>query len=458
MAVYPMLNSPKSENSARIAEYCQITHLKQGSPMLIEFSVKNFRSIKEQQTLSLVKAKGAELESNSFMPQAPSSTELLNSVAIYGANASGKSNVIKAMMTMDSIVTGSASQSQEGDKISVTPFLFDELFSKEPSEFEIVFIQEGIRYQYGFVATKTHIVEEWLYAYPKGRPQKWFHRIFDFKTGSTFYKFGDSLTGQKTVWQNATRINALFLSTAVQLNSEQLKPIYNWFKTKLKMTDISGWGQGFTASLCKDKETKEDVLSFLKSADFDIHDVSVVFNKFDPESIPDEIPQAVKEHIIKELKDKELLEELKTIHKTIDDNLVSLDFDDESDGTQKFFSFAGPWLEALKKGNILVVDELHDSLHPKMVEYLVRLFHNKKTNPNNAQLIFTTHETSILNQEVFRRDQVWFCEKDKEQATSLFPLTDFSPRKERENIELGYLSGRYGAIPFIKNFDALGEI
>lgn len=425
--------------------------------MLIEFSVKNFRSIKEQQTLSLVKAKGAELETNSFMPEAPSSTELLNSVAIYGPNASGKSNVIKAMMAMDSIVTGSASESQEGDKISVTPFLFDELSSKEPTEFEIVFIYGGIRYQYGFVATKTHIVEEWLYAYPKGRPQKWFHRIFDYKTDSTLYKFGDSLTGQKTVWQNATRINALFLSTAVQLNSAQLKPIYTWFKSKLKITDISGWGQGFTASLCQEKETKGDVLNFLKSADFDIHDVSAVFKKFDPDSLPDEIPQPVREEIIKELKGKDILEELKTIHKTVNNDLVSLDFNDESDGTKKFFSFAGPWLDALKKGNILVVDELHDSLHPKMVEYLVRLFHHKKTNPNNAQLIFTTHETSILNQELFRRDQIWFCEKDKEQATSLFPLTDFSPRKERENIELGYLSGRYGALPFIRHFDFFGE-
>lgn len=427
--------------------------------MLIEFSVKNYRSIKEEQTLSLVKAKGNELEkTNSFTPDAPASTELLRSVAIYGSNASGKSNVIKAMMAMDSIVSDSASSGQEGDHISVTPFLFDDMSSKEPTEFEIVFINEGVRYQYGFTASKTHILEEWLYAYPKGRPQKWFNRAFNTETNSSEYRFGDSLTGQKTVWQNATRANALFLSTAVQLNSEQLKPVYNWFKKKLKMTDVSGWGHGYSASLCREKETKDDVLSFLKSSDFDIHDVKVVTKTFDLSSIPDEIPNDVKERIIKEFKDKEIIEELKTVHQTSDNNLVSLDFDEESDGTQKFFSFAGPWLDALKKGNILVIDELHDSLHPKMVEYLVGLFHSKKTNPNNAQLIFTTHETSILNQEVFRRDQIWFCEKDKTQATSLFPLTDFSPRKERENIELGYLSGRYGALPFIRNIDLFEEL
>lgn len=419
--------------------------------MLVEFSVKNYRSIKERQTLSLVKAKGDELESsNSFLPDAPGSNALLTTAAIYGPNAAGKSNIIKALNAMELIVTGSASGSQEGDSIGVTPFLFDEQSSTEPSEFEAVFIVDSIRYQYGFSTTNLNIVEEWLYAYPKGRPQKWFHRVYDSKNNTALFKFTDSLSGQKSVWQNATRNNALFLSTAVQLNSDQLKPVYNWFKNTLNITDIGGWGHSFTASLCSDSVTKIDVLEFFKSADLDIYDVNITTNKFDPESLPDEFPKVVREKLIKELQGKEIIEEVKTVHKTLENKLVSLDFDEESDGTQKLFCFAGPWLDTLKKGKILVVDELHDSLHPKLVEYLVSLFHNKKTNPNDAQLIFTTHETSILNQEVFRRDQIWFCEKDKYQSTHLFPLTDFSPRKERENIEMGYLSGRYGALPLIK--------
>ena len=130
--------------------------------------------------------------------------------------------------------------------------------------------------------------------------------------------------------------------------------------------------------------------------------------------------------------------DIKTIHQSDAGVSIPLDFEEESDGTKKIFSFAGPWMDSLSKGYVLVVDELHDSLHPEMV---------------NAQLIFTTHETSVLSQEVFRRDQIWFCEKDDNQATSIYPLTDFSPRKNRENIESGYLSGRYGALPFIKSFD-----
>ncbi|MBL1294600.1 MAG: ATP-binding protein [Thiotrichales bacterium] len=421
--------------------------------MLVEFTVKNYRSIKDEQVLSLAKAKGDELEdSNCFTPDAPSSVPLLRSAAIYGANAAGKSNIIHAMMEMESIVRNSASSNQEGDEISVTPFLFDDDSPSEPSEFEMVFISEGVRYQYGFAATKYNIVEEWLIAYPKGRPQRWFSRSFNSKTKLSEYKFSDSLTGQKSVWQSATRTNALFLSTAVLLNSEQLKPVFNWFKKRLRPTDVGGWGPSFTATLCDEEVTKKRVLSFLKAADFNIHDIKVDKQKFDLEMLPDEMPESARASIIKELKEKEFLD-IKTIHKTTSNKLVLLDFEEESDGTQQFFSFIGPWLDTLKNGYILVIDELHDSLHPKMVKYLVGLFNNSKTNPKNAQLIFTTHETSILNQDVFRRDQVWFCEKDKFQATSLYPLTDFSPRKDRENIEMGYLSGRYGALPYVREFD-----
>jgi len=177
----------------------------------------------------MVKAKGDELEStNSFQPSAPASVKLLRSAAIYGANAAGKSNVIRAMMKMESIVRDSASSSQEGDKISVTPFLFDESSSSEPTEFEMSFISESVKYQFGFCATKTHIVEEWLIAYPKGRAQRWYSRGFNKSKNKSEYKFSDFLLGQKSVWQNATRANALFLSTAVQLNSDQLKPVFNW--------------------------------------------------------------------------------------------------------------------------------------------------------------------------------------------------------------------------------------
>ena len=424
-----------------------------GDIVLIEFTVKNYRSIREEQIFSMVKAKGDELESlNSFQPTASSSVPLLRSAAIYGANAAGKTNIIRAMMEMELIVRDSASSSQEGDEISVTPFLFNEISAIEPTEFEMVFISEGVRYQFGFSTTKTQIVDEWLFAYPKGRAQRWYTRRFNKQKNKSEYKFSDLLIGQKSVWQNATRSNALFLSTAVQLNSEQLKPIFNWFKEILRPIGLGGLSPTFTASICEEEKAKDKVVNFLKAADLDIHDIRIDKEKFDPESLSEYIHDSIREKIIKDMKDKELID-IKTIHKSQSGNVVPLELDEESDGTQKLFSFAGPWIDTLNKGYILVIDELHDSLHPKMVRYLVDLFNNNKTNPNNAQLIFTTHETSILNQDVFRRDQIWFCEKDKTQSTSLYPLTDFSPRKDRENIELGYLSGRYGALPFIKPFE-----
>lgn len=179
--------------------------------MLIEFTVKNYRSIKDEQLLSMVKNKGDELEdTNSFSPNAPSVAPLLHSAVVYGANAAGKSNLIKALVDMEVIVRNSASKIQEGDKLPIDPFLFDDESAKAPSEFEAVFVNEGIKYQYGFTATKHQIFEEWLIAYPKRRPQRWFSRVFDEENSVYDYKFSDNLLGSKSVWQNATRSNALF--------------------------------------------------------------------------------------------------------------------------------------------------------------------------------------------------------------------------------------------------------
>lgn len=420
--------------------------------MLIEFTVKNFRSIKDEQVLSLVKAKGNELEAtNSFMPSAPGGNELLCSSVIYGPNAAGKSNVIKAIMQMESIVLHSASASQEGDEIDVEPFIFDNTSSSLPTEFEAIFISENVKYQYGFTATRANIIEEWLIAYPNGRAQRWFSRIFDEKTKVSEFKFSELLTGQKIIWQKATRNNALFLSTAVQLNSEQLKPVFNWFKETLRFISGTGMNFRFTAMKSENEEFKSRIIDFMKKADFDIHDIQIKKETFNPDLLPEDIPNSIKDMIIRDMKGKDIFD-VKTVHRTSSGKLVALDVEDESDGTQKFFSYAGPLLDTLENGYVFVIDELHNHLHPRMVRYLVDLFHSEKTNPKHAQLIFTTHETSILNQDVFRRDQVWFCEKDKEKATSLYPLTDFSPKKDRENIEQGYLSGRYGAFPYVSSF------
>ncbi len=418
--------------------------------MLIEFTVTNFRSIRSTQTFSLVKGKGDELEAeNTFSPDAPGTPELLRSAAIYGPNAGGKSNLIKALRTMRQVVVESAAKLQPGDALAVTPFRLDAESESRPTEFEVSFVTSGVRYQYGFAATRDRVLEEWLLAYPKGRPQRWFGRIWEEGAQKYEWEMGAELKGQKQLWQDATRSNALFLSTAAQLNSDQLSPVYDWFKRTVRTAQVGGWNKNFSASLCEEAGSRTQVMEFLRAADLGIDDVQVVKEKFDVCKLPDEMAETIKQQLAEKLEGKEIVE-VKTLHRTPDGRTVVFELDEESDGTQKLFAFAGPWLDSLKNGHVLFIDELHDNLHPKLVRFLVELFHSPETNPNNAQLVFTTHETSILSQEVFRRDQVWFCEKDDSLATALIPLTDFSPRKGRENLELSYLAGRYGALPYVR--------
>jgi AAA15 family ATPase/GTPase len=414
--------------------------------MLVDFKVKNFRSIKKEQLLSMVASSQKEfINTHIFLPTTSKNLSLVKTAAIYGANAAGKSNILKAMETMQEIVLESSSKYQRGDELPVKPFLFDNEVN-ESTEFEINFIYNEVRYQYGFATTKERITEEWLIAYPKGRPQNWFARAYNERTKDYKWQFGDKLTGKKQLWQESTRSNALFLSTAVQLNSEQLKPVFDWFAYKLKITGVVGWNPSFTMRLCSNTEYKKNILKFLKMADIDIENIEIEKEDFNPTKLPKDISEELKEDITKDMKGA------KFFHLDNYGKKVALDFDDESNGTRKLFSFIGPWIDSLENGDVLLIDELHDNFHPLMVKFLIEMFHNKNINTSRAQLIFTTHETSVLNQDTLRRDQIWFCEKQNK-ATTLYPLTDFSPRKGVEDLEKGYLSGRYGALPFFQDMN-----
>jgi len=428
--------------------------------MIIEFAVENFRSIKTKQTFSLTqsnpKSKDIELVENTFNPNVLSASPLLRSAVIYGANAAGKSNFIKAVKVMKDIVANSAKNNQRGDKLPMTHFKLCESTIDKPTEFEIVFIAEGVKYQYGFSANSERVMEEWLYAFPKSRPQRWFIRAFDETINEYAWDFSSFFAGKKQTWKDSTRDNSLFLSTAVMLNSEQLKPVYDWFTKTLKVAGVNGWNAAYTVDFCTKDDGKKEVLKFLNSADLDINDLKLELKKFDISILPDDMASEVKERILKDLEGEDIVE-IKTVHKTAQGKKVLFELDDESDGTRKIFSFAGPWIDTLRNGKVLFIDELHDSLHPHIVKFLVDLFHSKKTNPNNAQLIFTTHETSILDQDIFRRDQIWFCKKETDQSTEIYPLSDFSPRKGAENLEKAYLSGRYSALPVVSTLELLGE-
>ena len=349
--------------------------------MLLEMNVANFRSLRDTQTFSLVKGKGDELvASNCFRVKAANEFDLLRSAAIYGPNASGKSNFLRALHTMRQIVVKSAVSQQSGDRLPVTPFRLSPDSRQAPSEFEVMFLADGVRYQYGFSATPERIHEEWLLAYPKGRPQRWFARVRVAGQNRFEWELGSSLAGEKQLWQKSTRDNALFLSTAVQLNSEQLKPVFGWFRSTLRMAGSNGWSSLFSASLCED-DGKSRVMDFLRAADIHIDDILVESKSVNPDDLPADMPDELRNAIIGRMRmqDKKVLD-IKTVHKGSDDKPVTFDFKDESDGTQKLFAFAGPWIDALENGYVLFIDELHGNLHPGLVRFLVELFHNPATN------------------------------------------------------------------------------
>ena len=418
--------------------------------MLVKFSITNYKSFMTTQSLVMTANNATELqEENTFISPVSNLPRLLRSAVVYGPNAAGKSNLIHAIAFMKKFVLSSAKESQESEKIKVTPFLFNQEGSQNPSEFEIVFIQNDIRYRYGFAVNSERVTEEWLFAYPKGKVQKWFERHYIPKDKKNIWYFGPNFTGNRKMWQDATRSNALFLSTAVQLNNEQLKPVFNWFVRKLKIIDDGkNIYYALSAKKCETEKEKREILKFMNAADLSIADIFSERKKFSMDNMPSDIPQAFRKTLVEELKD-ETITNLFFMHPSSENNKnVPLPLEEESSGTQKLFALAGRWLDVLDSGSVLFVDELGTSLHPFLVRFLLNLLHNPETNRRNAQLVFNTHDTIVLDQTFMRRDQIWFVEKDTKNATCLYPLSDYKPRKG-EALQKGYLYGRYGALPFV---------
>ncbi len=426
--------------------------------MLIEFSVTNYRSILERQTLNMAASPYfKELESlNTFITnQNDAVPRLLRSTVLYGPNASGKSSLIKALLFVKRQVLYSQKESQAGDEIDVIPFKLTAESRAADSEFELIFVEQGVRYEYGFRCNYERVTEEWLFAYPLGRAQKWFHRVFDATTNKDAYKFSTSFLGgrQRQMWAAQTRPNALFFSTAIQLNNEQLKPAFDWFKSRLRVIDsLQNFSSSYTLQCCSKDEDRKRVVEFMNSADLSITDIKLQETIFSADTLPTDLPAPIREELIKSMAGRKLIEP-RFFHKDANtQESIEFDENEESDGTRALFAFAGPWLDVLENERILVVDELDTSLHPLLVHHLVKRLHHEGT---KAQLIFTTHDTTLLSQKLLRRDQVWFMEKDAQAATKLYPLSDFSPR-DNEAVERGYLNGRYGGVPFLKELDFYG--
>lgn len=431
--------------------------------MLIEFTATNFRSIRSPQTLSMVASKALKksgLENNAFEAGIGENglPRLLRSAVVYGPNAAGKSTLVGALSFMRKWVNTSAQKAQVGEAIKdVQPFRLSANSRQQDSEFEIHFIEEDIRYQYGFSLNTERITSEWLIAYPHGKPQRWFERAFNSATQKDEYKFSTSFLGGKKLHNDRASLtigNALYLSVAVQKGNEQLRPVFFWFQKRLRVISaMENIGSGFTERMCETEVGKKDVLAFMNSADISFHDITIEKKEFSKDDLPSDMPPVFRDELSKTMSGK-IISEAKFLYKDVDTG-ESVEFgkEDESDGTRSLFAFAGPWLDVLKNDYVLVVDEIDTSLHPLVVHHLVRLLNSHN---GRAQLVFTTHDTTLLSQRILRPDQIWFVEKNKGNSTHLYSLADFSPR-ENEAIEKGYLNGRYGAIPFLSKLDFYGQ-
>ena len=425
--------------------------------MLIELKAENFRSIRDEQKLSLVASNYDDtLPDNIIDKPLPglSSVRFLKGAAIYGANASGKSNVLLVGKFISEFVTSSATNLKPGDKTGTVPFKLDAQSPLQPSKFEVTFETGGIRYLYGFAATRQRVLEEHLVAYPKGQPQKWIGRSYNAESKAYDWERASANFKHDKALQERTRENSLFVSVGAQFNHPQLLPVFDWFKTGLRYLQLSGGeevlGPAFTAEMLQHPATLEKIIQLMKSADFGIASAKV-----SKKEVPlDVFKKALSAEMLAKLEADGMLDQLKKqldiqfLHNGRGIDPVPLGFGSESAGTRRFFSLTGPWLDTLQHGYTVFIDEIDTSLHPHLVRELLKLLLSKETNTNGAQIIFTTHNPVLLDTGVMRRDQIWFTEKTPEGSTHLYPLSEYSPRKD-EALGKGYLAGRYGAIPFI---------
>ncbi|CAM2010045.1 AAA family ATPase [Acanthopleuribacter pedis] len=415
--------------------------------MLIEFKVRNHGCILEPQHLSMVAKNFRGSSEKEPYVHSVNGLNVLTNALIYGANGSGKSTLIEALAFAQDFVAFSAkAQSNDPDRPHFQPFHFQESPEKTDSEFEFTFIQDGVRYQYGFEGNQERILSEWLFAYPENRAQRWFERFCDDDTGKTHWHFGSRFKGQKATIRDLTRPDALFLSTAVMLNHEQLMPVYNWITDKLIVLRSSKIPPIYTFGVWQDKTTRAWIEQFLEQTDTGIKGLRIHETPVDslPEMVQpfqaklEETPPGGRSGHITQI-------EMSTLHQ-VNGTLHETPLHWESTGNQKLVALAAHLMEILKNGEVLFVDELHNSWHSLLSAHIIQYF-SRKHNPSGAQLISTTHDTSLLSLKELGRDQIWFIERNqKTLASQLYALLEFKPRKE-ESLERGYLRGRYGAIP-----------
>ncbi len=414
--------------------------------MIIDFKFKNFKSFKDTQEFTMLANSDKEHLDDLALAN---SDKLSKTRIIYGANASGKSSFLQAMNFISEYVKRS-NYLLESNKIGVIPFKFRENVTSEPSEFSITFIHEGIKYTYEFSCIRDKVLSEKLLVYYSAKSSTIFER-----TDTSNYDFIKKDLRILNEVKTKNLDNKLFLVTAATWNYEVAKPVVDFLMNKLCVVFdmMKLWKDSMDRIMDENvlEDYKKFCLKILNNADISISDFTVNSKKI--KDLGDEVLKFVHsltddEKAVDELINKSAYN-FKTHHNVSAGN-YSLEIGEESVGTQHMFIIAAILYYVFKEGKVLFIDEIDNSLHPLLVEYIIKLFKDKELNPHNAQLIAVTHETNLLDLELLRRDDIWFTERDyKTGATELYQLSDFSPRKN-ENIEKAYLLGRFGAIPFIK--------
>lgn len=412
--------------------------------MLIEFNVTNFLSFKNRATFSMVASTDDTLEESNVI--ATDKHRLIRSAVVYGANASGKSNLLAALKVLRRMVLTSSKDTQANEEINVDPFLLNTECDGKPSQFEVVFLYDGTQYRYGFQADRKRVHAEWLFSRPSTKEATYFER-----DGKSIIVNGERFKEGKGL-EERTRENALFLSVCAQFNGEVATGLLKWFQNLRTMQGFAPMGFAtVTIDRLKAPEYKARVLELTRLADPGITDFDLKQKKLTLQDLPKEMPDEIKKDIIKA---DPMIVELKTTHRKFDGEnkdvggvIFDLE-DDESGGTQKLVKLTGPVLDTLETGKILVVDELDARLHPLITRLIVSLF-NSSANRANAQLIFASHDTTLLTSKLFRRDQVWFTEKDQYGATDLYSLVELNGVRKEAPFGKDYIQGKYGAIPFI---------
>lgn len=435
--------------------------------MLVKFAVENFRSFRDEVVLDMVASSESQHKHHVIEDNQGKKVTILRAAAIYGANASGKSNLVDAMnFARDFIINGTKS----GQKISIIPFKLDSSSEEKPGKFEFIIKYRGILYTYGFVIDKSSVLEEWLYVVQNKREALFFERLTtkkdeaSVKIGASFAKENSDESKFLQFVAKGTRPNQLFLTEANEKNVGKIKDLINWFKNVLVTITVDQDFSDFYYNNRNDMKFIGFAGDFLRTAGTGIEAIDIITEEYKKEAMRDifltsrygDILSVVKRtmKVMKGAPEKQEIMRIKTRHGNKKDKIF-LEILEESDGTQRLLEFIPFLYSSCVAGNekVLLIDELDRSMHTLLSIMIMRFFLRNEI-ANKGQMIFTTHDTNLLDKDILRRDEIWFMEKDKDQNSHLYSLADFKVRPDL-SYGKGYLHGRFGAIPFIGDFKNL---